>query len=302
MVGRQLPFFSRPRAVLADLGLCRLARHERDLAGHPGGRGQLRDPAIPGLELSTAHGLSTFSPDGVDGLPGCCSCSFWRPAKGLDVADRSRGQEAGLRSHEAAAGARADRRRPESRAPRPQNVINAWIPWMILSVARVRLGLPQFKASGRHLGRADSREGLHNMVERMPPVVAKPTAEAAVYSLNWLSATGSGILLAAIIAGLFMKFSPLGARAQLLDARSCACATRCSRSPAMLALGFHHPLFGRRCDARSRLRECGVGSIRSSGRCWAGSASHSPVPTRRRTCCSAACRRSPPNSSGSVRC
>jgi lactate permease len=53
-------------------------------------------------------------------------------------------------------------------------------------------------------------EGLDNMIQRMPPVVAKPQKEAAVYVLNWLSATGSGILLAAIIAGLFMKFSPLG--------------------------------------------------------------------------------------------
>jgi lactate permease len=37
--------------------------------------------------------------------------------------------------------------------------------------------------------------------------VAKPTNEAAVYVLNWLSATGSGILIAAIIAGLIMGIS-----------------------------------------------------------------------------------------------
>jgi len=38
--------------------------------------------------------------------------------------------------------------------------------------------------------------GLHNLVQRVPPVVAKPTKEPAVFALNWLSATGSGILLA----------------------------------------------------------------------------------------------------------
>jgi lactate permease len=48
--------------------------------------------------------------------------------------------------------------------------------------------------------------GLHNMVQRMPPVVPKPHAEAAIYTLNWLSATGSGILLAAIISGLVMGY------------------------------------------------------------------------------------------------
>jgi lactate permease len=46
------------------------------------------------------------------------------------------------------------------------------------------------------------------MVQRVPPVVRKPTAEAAVYSLNWLSATGSGILVAAIISGFIMGFTP----------------------------------------------------------------------------------------------
>ena len=49
-------------------------------------------------------------------------------------------------------------------------------------------------------------EGLHNQIERVPPVVAKAAPEAAVYTLNWLSATGSGILIAAIVAGLVMGF------------------------------------------------------------------------------------------------
>jgi lactate permease len=49
--------------------------------------------------------------------------------------------------------------------------------------------------------------GLNNMIMRMPPVVAKPTAEAAIYILNWLSATGTGILLAAIISGFVMGYS-----------------------------------------------------------------------------------------------
>jgi lactate permease len=40
----------------------------------------------------------------------------------------------------------------------------------------------------------------------MPPVVSKPTREAAVYTLNWLSATGTGILIAAIISGLVMGY------------------------------------------------------------------------------------------------
>jgi lactate permease len=49
--------------------------------------------------------------------------------------------------------------------------------------------------------------GLNKMVQRVPPVVAKPTAEPAVFGLNWLSAKGSGILLAAIMAAFIMGLS-----------------------------------------------------------------------------------------------
>jgi len=51
--------------------------------------------------------------------------------------------------------------------------------------------------------------GLHNLVQKMPPVVPKPTNEAAVYTLALLSATGTGILLSAIVGGLVMKYHPL---------------------------------------------------------------------------------------------
>jgi lactate permease len=49
-------------------------------------------------------------------------------------------------------------------------------------------------------------EGLHKLVEKMPPVVPKPTTEAAEYVFGLLSATGSGILLAALVGGLVMGY------------------------------------------------------------------------------------------------
>jgi lactate permease len=42
----------------------------------------------------------------------------------------------------------------------------------------------------------------------MPPVVAKPTSEAAVFTFNWLTASGTGILVASIFAGLLMGLRP----------------------------------------------------------------------------------------------
>ena len=49
--------------------------------------------------------------------------------------------------------------------------------------------------------------GLNDRVQKVPPVVAKAHTEKAVYTLNWLSATGTGILFAAILAGLYMQYS-----------------------------------------------------------------------------------------------
>jgi len=49
--------------------------------------------------------------------------------------------------------------------------------------------------------------GLHMMIEKVAPVVSKPTKEGAVYVFSLLSATGTGILFAAIVGGLTMKYS-----------------------------------------------------------------------------------------------
>jgi lactate permease len=53
-------------------------------------------------------------------------------------------------------------------------------------------------------------DGLHNAIMRVPPVVPKAVPEAAIYTFNLLSATGTGILLSAIVGALFMRYS-LGA-------------------------------------------------------------------------------------------
>jgi lactate permease len=88
-----------------------------------------------------------------------------------------------------------------------REVVRAWIPWVILSIVVFVWGLPQTKAllDGVSIVRIPV-PGLHNLVGRVPPVVAKPTPEAAIYNLNWLSATGSGILVAALAAGLGMGY------------------------------------------------------------------------------------------------
>jgi lactate permease len=98
---------------------------------------------------------------------------------------------------------------PRSRnAVTAAGVFHAWMPWLILSVLVFVWGTSQFQHFlDVHTSLKLPVAGLHHLVQRMPPVVIKPTAEAAIYNLNWLSATGTGILFAAIIAGLLMGLS-----------------------------------------------------------------------------------------------
>ena len=87
-------------------------------------------------------------------------------------------------------------------------LLRAWLPWIILSAVVFAWGLPQTKSflDGISAPRI-SVPSLDRLVIRVPPVVAKPAPEGAIFTFNWLSATGSGIFFASIIAGLAMKYS-----------------------------------------------------------------------------------------------
>ena len=89
-------------------------------------------------------------------------------------------------------------------------LIRAWTPWVILSVFVFVWGLPPVKAWLNGIfAPSFPTAGLHNLIEKVPPVVPVPHKEAAVYVLNLLSATGTGILLSAIISALIMKYNPV---------------------------------------------------------------------------------------------
>ena len=90
------------------------------------------------------------------------------------------------------------------------DLIRAWTPWAILTVFVFIWGLPDFKAFLNGLFAPKFPiEGLHNLIMKVPPVVPKAHPEAAVYTLNLLSATGTGILLSAIVGAFVMKYNPI---------------------------------------------------------------------------------------------
>jgi lactate permease len=119
-------------------------------------------------------------------------------------------------------------------------LVRAWMPWVFLSVMVILWGLPAMKAllNGGPAGLSAYRAGrpavvsmamsptwdvpmLHRYVFRDFPVEATAVdraridetayrnsrAEAARYNLNWLSATGTGILIAAILTALYLRVS-----------------------------------------------------------------------------------------------
>ncbi|HEX4032291.1 MAG TPA: L-lactate permease [Terracidiphilus sp.] len=114
----------------------------------------------------------------------------------------------------------------------------AWLPWLVLCIVVFAWGTPQFS----HWLDAQTTikfpvAGLNNFVARIPPVVTHPTPEPAIFSLNWATATGTAILVAALIAGISMGLGPRSLVATffqtIIDIRFTVITIAC-----MMALGF----------------------------------------------------------------
>jgi lactate permease len=88
------------------------------------------------------------------------------------------------------------------------SVVKAWMPWALLSVLVFIWGTPPFKKMADAIWSWKYPiPGLDKLVMKMPPVVAAPTVEPAVFNFNVLSMAGTGIFVAAIVAGLLMGYS-----------------------------------------------------------------------------------------------
>ena len=195
MVGRQLPFFS----VIVPFWL---------IWAFCGFRGMLAiwpailiagvTFAIPQYLISNFHGPWLVDVGAAIISLGCLTLflRMWHPADMWTSTAGKLGVEA---SNNTAGTAVHNYSRGE--------VLRAWLPWLILSILVFAWGIPEWKKvlDGISIFKFQW-PGLHNVVERVPPVVAKPIKEAAIYNLSWLSATGSGILVAALISGFVMGY------------------------------------------------------------------------------------------------
>ena len=219
MVGRQLPFFS----LIVPFWL---------IWAFAGWRGMIEiwpailvaalSFAVPQFLVSNFHG--PWLVDVVAAIVSMASLAlflrFWHPKRiwEHEVRTASGSDRVDLASHvvseprpsgrAAADGALANARASDTTR---SEILRAWLPWIILSAVVFVWGLPQTKSLLDGISAPKIPiPGLDKLVLRVPPVVAKPTAENAILNFNWLSASGSGILAASIIAGLAMGYSIRG--------------------------------------------------------------------------------------------
>jgi len=198
MVGRQLPFFS----VLVPFWLITaFAGWRRMLEVWPPILAAGVSFAIPQYLVSNFHG-----PWLVDIVAAVASMAalavflkVWRPARTM-TAMPGAPEEGSLAAD-----------MPSAVAHTSSAIRRAWMPWVILSVFVFLWGIPQVRAMLDDVWVAKlAVPGLHELVQKVPPVVASPKIEAAVFSFNALSSTGTGILLAAIVSGFALGYGPAG--------------------------------------------------------------------------------------------
>jgi lactate permease len=152
---------------------------------------------------------------------------------------------------------------PPPKAPGPQpssgQIWFALIPWIIVCIILLVWGTNYFKGFVNPWATINYPvPELHNQIMKVAPVVAKPTPEGAVFGFTWLSYTGSGMLIAAIISGFVMGFSPMQLATSY--ARTIKiCAYSLITISAMLAIGTLTRLSG--IDATLGLAFAGTGVL-----------------------------------------
>ncbi len=277
MAGRQLPFFS----VLIPFWMIWAMA----------GRKSMREVWPACLTAGVSFGVvqflvsNYFGPSLVDIAGSIVSIlsllvllRFWQPKTTWSFAHESVEE----RAAEAAA-------RPEHS---PKTAFKAFVPWILLCVFVFLWGYPASRSflNGGAEGHENFLHGisvvnipvpwLDKAVVRMPPVVPEPTPEAAVYTFNWLSATGTSLLLTGIVSGLLLGFS-LAELGKILGRTLWRVKWSLLTIAAMLALGFSTRYAGLDTTWGSPLRRPGSSSP-SSRRSWAGSGLRSPGATPRR--------------------
>jgi len=193
MVGRQLPFF----ALLVPFWL---------VAAQAGWRGMVgvwpaclvAGASFAGVQFLVSNYHGPYLVNAAAGLASVGALvillRFWEPREGAAHPGPMAVSDSAARGT----------------VPRSSESFRAWLPWMLLTVLVVASSLtPVRNALNQAFSPKLSVPVLHQAVQKMPPVVAKPEAEAAQFTFNLLSATGTAVLAAGVLAGFILGRKPL---------------------------------------------------------------------------------------------
>jgi lactate permease len=104
-----------------------------------------------------------------------------------------------------------------------REVVMAWLPYLLLVVFVLAWGepavkqildrwtdglLPEFMPRAASGLNGLTVPGLHNQITRVPPVVTEPAPYGAVFTWNWLSASGTACFLATVITAAILGVGP----------------------------------------------------------------------------------------------
>ncbi|HEX8031339.1 MAG TPA: L-lactate permease [Vicinamibacterales bacterium] len=142
-----------------------------------------------------------------------------------------------LRSNDESAATMAPNKPLDTTPLTQRQLWSAMLPWIIVCIVMLIWGTGSFKTWANSIFTWNYPvPDLHNLINKVPPVAAKPTPEGAVFSFTYLSFTGTGMLIAAIISGILMGFSPaklIGEYGRTIK----VCASSLITISAMLAIG-----------------------------------------------------------------
>ncbi len=122
---------------------------------------------------------------------------FWRPRRLLEVGDGG--------GH-AFVDAKAEL--PEDKAHNgTREILGAWMPYGLLVVFVLLWGFKPIQALLNSVTVTFPWPLLHNQIQRMPPVLSRPSLYAALYQVNWLSAAGTACMFATLGSVLLLRMS-----------------------------------------------------------------------------------------------
>ena len=87
----------------------------------------------------------------------------------------------------------------------PRQVLIAWMPYILLVVFVLAWGFKPVQEALNSLTVKFPWPWLHTEIQRMPPIVGKPSPYPAVFTMNWLSAAGTSCMFATLVSAAVLR-------------------------------------------------------------------------------------------------